>query len=95
METPISAEVPDYDPRVEKFQLHDQRTSMNTPVRNLTDEQLLRAWRKVKQQHGIANQKVAEAVTFFAGIQATLALIDYEIDRRRRSGIQIATSLPT
>lgn len=91
---PVAEESPTYDARQEKYQLSDSVTGLNTPVRSLSDDQLLRAWRKVKQQHAVTNNNVANAVAAHAAMQATMALIDYEIDRRRRVGIVLATELP-
>lgn len=79
-------ERPPYDPGIEMFQLADPN-GLQTPLRNVSDEELIKAWNIARANVSIAQKRVAVAIEGLMQAQGSFTLVSYEYDRKRRSGI--------
>jgi hypothetical protein len=77
----------------ERFQIHDGATKKTFAVRDATDDQLAAAFASCHAAWTEQMNACAQAVQRFGAMQGTLAIIEYEMDRRRRT-LTIARELP-
>jgi hypothetical protein len=83
---------PSFDTR-EKFQVHDNILNKTFPARECTDEQLGRAFTQCQTAFQESAGHLTQAMQRYSALQATMAMIEYEIDRRRRT-LTIAREIP-
>lgn len=78
-------------PPPEKFFVNDAILKKSFPVRDCSDAQLERAFKETMQQHQAAVQSLATILQQIQNLASVSSMLAYEIDRRSRPAIKLAT----